>query len=45
MRRGESWRVEKVIKERAGGRGAVREERYWRGKRRRIRSLLTIAQM
>ena len=38
MRRGENWRVEK---ERAGRRGAVREERHWRGKRR-IRGLLTI---
>ena len=32
MRRGENWRVEK---ERAGRRGAVREERHWRGKRGR----------
>ena len=29
MRRGENWRVEK---ERAGRRGAVREERHWRGR-------------
>ena len=43
MRKGENkfnWRVEKV---REGRReGAVREERHWREKRRRIRSLLTI---
>ena len=35
MRRGENWRVEKVSLERVGGRGAVREEKHWRGMRGR----------